>query len=87
MSVSPQQMDWVRTAVSPIEELKPGQIDGAQLYTAVRTAVSPIEELKHQLYQWLDGRDRVRTAVSPIEELKLQTQSFEVVPPACQNSG
>ena len=65
-------MALVRTAVSPIEELKrSGQCAYPCEGCTVRTAVSPIEELKLEIINygnWLYGG--VRTAVSPIEELK-----------------
>ena len=41
-----RQLTTVRTAVSPIEELKQYRGPVASLYHSVRTAVSPIEELK-----------------------------------------
>ena len=61
----------VRTAVSPIEELK--RHTTSLLYPGisyVRTAVSPIEELKQTHYLGCHTLLKVRTAVSPIEELK-----------------
>ena len=60
----------VRTAVSPIEELKHFDELWQAREAQVRTAVSPIEELKQLLGCLLRNRGGVRTAVSPIEELK-----------------
>ena len=61
----------VRTAVSPIEELKRVSLEDAPTSRKVRTAVSPIEELKHCRENGNYCAHRiVRTAVSPIEELK-----------------
>ena len=66
----------VRTAVSPIEELKPWPADLSWRAESVRTAVSPIEELKLSGGAGGAGISLVRTAVSPIEELKLECLCF-----------
>ena len=78
----------VRTAVSPIEELKQGYNDGCgECLASVRTAVSPIEELKRALIHAHPRPLLVRTAVSPIEELKPQEEINEQTTHYRQNSG
>ncbi len=61
----------VRTALSPIEGLKPPESIEKSRQGNVRTALSPIEGLKLSNPDAANNNCCVRTALSPIEGLKL----------------